>query len=71
MLLRLLLQTLTVFLVVLPLDKVWFLGVVLLVFGMFGLAVATFVRFVVMLLMFMMLLVFSCIEILLSLLCLI
>ena len=65
-LLRLLLQMLIVFLVVLPLVKVWFLGVVLLVFGMFGLAVARFVRFVVMLLMFMMLLIFSCIETLLS-----
>ena len=70
-LLKLLLQMLVVFLEVLLLVKVWFLGVVLLVFGMFGLAVTRFVRFVVMLLMSVMLLVFSCIEILLSLLCLI
>ena len=64
-LLRLLLQMLVVFLVVLPLVMVWSLGVVWLVSGVFGLEVVRFAKFIVMLLMFMMLLVSSCIVTLL------
>ena len=44
-LLRLLLQMLIVFLVVLPLVKVWFLGVVWLVSSVFGLEVIRFEKF--------------------------
>ena len=64
----LLLQMPIVFLVVLPHVKVWFLGVVWLVSGVFGLEVIRFERFVVILLMFMMLLMSSCIVTLLFLL---
>ena len=58
----------SLFLVALPLVRVWFLGVGWLVSAVFGLAVIRFGRFVVMLLMFMMLLISSCIVTLLSLL---
>ena len=58
---RLLLLTLIGSVVVLSLAGVWFLGVVVLCFGLFGLVVTRCGRFVTMFLMLLMVLVFSCI----------